>query len=474
MRKAPIRNSRLFVALVLLAASASIAETSSTPIRAVVVAEEQPDHLTVLDRRGDRWLVEGTPEQLSAWPDAIPAPLAPTRPLASTRTWSPVKQADPLIQSLVDQVLWDDLLDDVEWIVNLGVRYSLHANIDVVADSLAARFEALGLPTEKHQFPMYDANPYNVIATQTGTVHPDSIFVVCGHYDAISEAPNTNTPGADDNASGTCAVLTCARLFAPFESAYTIQYVLFAGEELGLHGSSAWVGRMAAEGANIVGAMNVDMIGWCGRFAPFDLEIETDAHSRWMADAIVDAADLYTDMPYILHQDDSAWWGDFYSFWQHGYCAVNHEESWDWGDPDFNPYYHTVNDLPIWLNPDFMTGSVKVVAAGLATLAQVSDPLVAVPDRPAAGLRLSASPNPFNGRTTLHLELEGATGAYAVEIFDVAGRRVGRETVALANGRGTTTWSAIGPSGESLASGMYLARVGDVEDRSSCRLVYVR
>ncbi len=469
-----IRCARLFLILIVLAASVAVADTPSTPVRAIVTSEEPPHNLTILDRRGDRWLVEGTSEQLSAWPDARPAPLPPAQPFASTRTWSPLKQVDPVVQDLVDQVQWDDLLDDVEWIVNLGVRYSLNDHIDAVADSLFTRFEAIGLPVVKQPFALYDDTRFNVIATQTGTVYPDSIFVVCAHYDAISESPNTNTPGADDNASGTAAVLACARLFAPLESAYTIEYALFAGEEVGLYGSDAYVAAMIAAGADIIGAMNVDMVGWCGRFAPFDLEVETNVHSRWMADAIVDAAELYTDMPYILHQDDSIWWGDFYSFWQHGLRAVNHEEAWDWGDPDFNPQYHTTNDLPIWLNPDFMTGSVKVVVAGLATLAQLSDPGVAVPDRPATGLRLSASPNPFNGRTILQLELAGAAGVYAVEIFDMAGRRVGREAVTLVNGRGSTAWSAVGPSGENLATGVYIARVMAADAHFSCRIVYIK
>ena len=456
-----IRIAHLLLFLVLLTVSVAVAVSSPTTIRAIVVSEDEPDNLTILDRRGDRWLVEGTSAQLSAWPDATPVPSIPIRPHAAVRTWTPIKRVDPLVQDLVDQVMWDDLLDDVEWIVDLGVRYSLNAHIDVVADSLVARFEALGLPTEKRPFRLNDDTRYNVITTQTGTVHPDSIFVVCGHYDAVSENPNTSTPGADDNASGTCAVLTCARLFAPFESAYTIQYVLFAGEEQGLYGSGAWVGAMATAGANIIGAMNVDMVGWCGRFAPFDLEVETNAHSRWMADAIVDAAELYTDMPYILHQDESAWWGDFHSFWQHGYCAVNHEEAWDWGDPDFNPYYHSVLDLPDRLNPDFMTGNVKVVVAGLATLAQMNDPQVAVPEDAIRGVHAlaSVSPNPFNPRTTVAYDL-AAAGRVRIAIYDATGARV-RTLFDGEDGPGSheEIWDGRDQDGRRVPSGSYFVRL---------------
>ncbi len=464
-----------FALLTLLVTSTVFAETTSAPIRAIVDAGEQPDNVTILDRRGDWWLVEGTAEQISIWPNARLVAPVPTRPASSRRSWTVVKQVDPLIQSLVDQVQWTDLIAGVNDIVDLGVRYSYNDHINAVADSLVARFDAIGLQAEKHPFMMMTDERYNLIATQTGVEYPDSIFVVCAHYDATSETPDVNTPGADDNASGTVGVLTCARLLMSLESAYTIQYVLFAGEEQIMVGSEAWASEMAAANVNIVGAMNLDMIGWCGRDAPFDLEIETNGNSRWMADAITNAADLYTTMPYILHEDDSAWWGDFYSFWQNDYAAVNHEEAWDWSDPDFNTNYHTTRDLPYRLNEDFMTGSVKIAVAGLATLARVSE-VTAVEDdaMPMRALRLTAAPNPFNGRTSLYLELVGGTGPHEVEIFDMTGRRVGRETVDLHEGRGSTDWSAIGPAGEPLASGVYLARLAGRADHGSCRLVHVK
>ena len=177
----------------------------------------------------------------------------------------------------------------------------------------------------------------NVVATKVGRVQPDSVYVICAHYDATSENSRYDTPGADDNGTGTVAVLTAARLLSAVATDYTVKFVLFAGEEQGLVGSGYWVADMAAAGLPILGALNFDMIGWWTGGVPFDLEIETNENSRWLADAICWAADTYTTMPYILHVDDSAYWGDFYRFWQHGFAAVNHEESWDWYDPDFNP-----------------------------------------------------------------------------------------------------------------------------------------
>ncbi|UCH84312.1 MAG: hypothetical protein JSW50_01085, partial [Candidatus Latescibacterota bacterium] len=125
-----------------------------------------------------------------------------------------------------------------------------------------------------------------------------------------------------------------------------------------------------------------------------DLEIETNNASIWLAEAVINAAELYTGTPYELHVYDWAWWGDHFWFWLRGYSAVNHEEAWDWGDPDFNPYYHTARDLPAYLDPDFTVGNVELAVAALATLSGAPDPVPVSFD-----LRPGSCPNPFNPKS---------------------------------------------------------------------------
>ncbi|HOX25754.1 MAG TPA: M28 family peptidase [Candidatus Krumholzibacteria bacterium] len=441
-------------------------------IRFVVPSPAAPPGVRVLDRRGDLWLVEGPAELVDRWPGARPAPVP--APRAAARAWTPLRDPDPRVQNLADQVVWGDLQADLEWLVGLGVRHSLNANIHVVADQLEARFAALGLATEQHDFTISGIVVPNVIATQVGEVQPDSIVVVCAHYDATSEAPEVATPGADDNASGAIAVLTCARLLAGHQLGYTVQYALFGGEEQGLRGSRAWVQLQASQGAAILGALNFDMVGWWEPGVPFDLEIETNAHSQCLAAAVVDAATTYADMPFVLHEAEDIWWGDFYSFWQEGYAAVNHEEAWDWGDPDFNPRYHTTGDLVIYLDPTFTTRNVRVAVTATATVAGLAG-VTAVPSAvapPAA--RLTASPNPFNGRTTLALEAPGVGANAEAVIYDLRGRRVDTLVMPLRDGRGTVDWDAADARGRPLATGAYVARVDRPAGPATCRLAYVK
>ncbi|HET7695817.1 MAG TPA: M20/M25/M40 family metallo-hydrolase [Vicinamibacterales bacterium] len=97
----------------------------------------------------------------------------------------------------------------------------------------------------------------NVLATLTGTVNPELVYVVSSHYDSVAVGP-----GADDDTSGTAALLETARVLAGHPMPATIVFASFTGEEAGLLGSREFVRQAVANRMNIVGALNNDMIGW--------------------------------------------------------------------------------------------------------------------------------------------------------------------------------------------------------------------
>lgn len=459
------------IAIALLLVLVPVAAATADAPRAIHTGKKPPAGVTVLDRRGDLWLVSGSESELAALPGA--RLLADPAPAPPARTFTPAPSA--LIDDLVGRIDGAELIADVEWLVSLGVRNSTSANITVVADSLEAKLAGYGLDTGQHWFTMGATGSIlvpNVIATKVGRAQPDSVFVVCAHYDATSEDPFHDTPGADDNGSGVVALLTTARLFQSLAVDYTVKFVLFAGEERGLVGSDAWVADMADAGLPILGALNFDMVAWWEAGVPFDLEIETNNASRWMADAICWAADTYTTMPYELHVADYAYWGDFHSFWQYGFCAVNHEEAWDWADPDFNPYYHSTEDTPDKLSADFFAGSTKIAVAATATLAGVGS-ASAVPAAPVADNVLAAGPNPFNGRVVLRLAAAGVEGPLSVSIYDLRGRRIDEVAMVLDGGSGEAVWNARDRAERSVPAGVYLARADSAPGRPSCRITYV-
>jgi aminopeptidase YwaD len=94
---------------------------------------------------------------------------------------------------------------------------------------------------------------YNVIGIKRGIRQSGEVVVVGGHRDSVPVSP-----GANDNASGTAAVIEAARLLAPIRTTRTIHFVAFGAEELGLIGSAHYAQNPPG---TIVGMVNMDMVG---------------------------------------------------------------------------------------------------------------------------------------------------------------------------------------------------------------------
>src|SRR4051812_697507 len=106
----------------------------------------------------------------------------------------------------------------------------------------------------------------NVVATLKGTdpASADRVYVVGAHYDSrrtdVLDATG-DAPGANDDGSGTSAVLELARVMAPRPAEATIKFVTYAGEEQGLYGSNHFAEVAAQQKLNIQGVLNMDIIG---------------------------------------------------------------------------------------------------------------------------------------------------------------------------------------------------------------------
>ena len=106
-----------------------------------------------------------------------------------------------------------------------------------------------------------DGRSANVVATLKGTVNPELIYVVSSHYDSVAVGP-----GADDDSSGTAALLETARMMAGHPQPATIIFASFTGEEAGLLGSREFVRQAVANKLQVVGALNNDMVGWANDY----------------------------------------------------------------------------------------------------------------------------------------------------------------------------------------------------------------
>jgi hypothetical protein len=105
----------------------------------------------------------------------------------------------------------------------------------------------------------------NVVATLRGTdaTAADRVYVVSGHYDSRTDVLDAtgDAPGANDDASGTSAVIELARVMAKHPPEATVVFVAFAGEEQGLFGSNHFAQMAKDKGWNVQGNLNMDIIG---------------------------------------------------------------------------------------------------------------------------------------------------------------------------------------------------------------------
>ena len=101
----------------------------------------------------------------------------------------------------------------------------------------------------------------NVVARIGGERH-DSCFVLTAHYDHLGNfGSDVFYGGANDNASGTAAILTLARYFAHHRPPFDLLFVAFSGEDCGLHGSTYYAEHPLVPLDKVKYLINIDMIG---------------------------------------------------------------------------------------------------------------------------------------------------------------------------------------------------------------------
>jgi Zn-dependent M28 family amino/carboxypeptidase len=130
---------------------------------------------------------------------------------------------------------------------------------------LEAAFETAGLQrfgdTYVHPFAgPGDGTGNNVVGYLEGTRLPDAYIVISAHYDHLGVRDGTIFNGADDNASGTAALLAFASYFAEHPPEHSILFAAFDAEEQGLRGARAFVEAPPVPREDIVFNLNMDMV----------------------------------------------------------------------------------------------------------------------------------------------------------------------------------------------------------------------
>jgi hypothetical protein len=104
----------------------------------------------------------------------------------------------------------------------------------------------------------------DVVAIQRGTERPNQVVIITGHIDSrVTDAMNatSDAPGANDDGSGTAAVIEAARVLSKHRFPGTIVYAALSGEEQGLVGGRILAAYSRAQGWEVVANLNNDIVG---------------------------------------------------------------------------------------------------------------------------------------------------------------------------------------------------------------------
>ena len=335
---------------------------------------------------------------------------------------APPPSVDAKLRAIIAPVSQAQLRHTIETLVGFGTRHTLSSQTDPKRGIGAAlnwaksQFESDGLQTVRPCETVTGSRiptptpVCDMVAIQRGTERPNDVVIIQGHIDSrVSDVMNftSDAPGANDDGSGTSAVIEAARVLSKHKFPGTIVYATLSGEEQGLYGGKTLADYAKAQGWNVVTVLNNDIIGntcssdgMCDSTharvlsegprsqgqvdlmaATHSLGGENDAPSRNISrflDSLADRLKIGLDVRQIWRTDRFQRGGDHIPFLQLGYPAARITvaiENYNWQHQDLRTengirYGDTIDhvDFP------YLAKMTKLNVAALAAIASAPPP----------------------------------------------------------------------------------------------------
>jgi len=329
---------------------------------------------------------------------------------------------DAKLRAIIAPVSQAELRSTIEALVSFGTRHTLSSQTDPKRGIGAAlnwtegRFKSFGLETVRpcevmtNQRVPTPTRICDMVAIQRGTERPNDVVIIQGHIDSrVTDVMNftSDAPGANDDGSGTAAVIEAARVLSKHKFPATIVYAALSGEEQGLMGGKVLANYAKAQGWNVVTVLNNDIIGnscssdgMCdstharvlsegprvqgqGELAAqtHSLGGENDAPSRNISrylDSLADRLKIGLDVRQIWRTDRFGRGGDHIPFLEMGYPAARISvaiENYDWQHQDLRTekgkrYGDTIDHVDF----AYLAKMTKLNIAALASIASAPPP----------------------------------------------------------------------------------------------------
>ena len=191
---------------------------------------------------------------------------------------------DKVIFNIISDISEERIKDDIVTLANFGTRHTLSDTVSNERGIGAARrwikktFESISEDCN-NCLEVFDQKNYfkknnlrlikdvwinNVVAIQRGSKYPNRYVLMSGDIDSRVSDPNdfvSDSPGANDNASGMAGTIEAARVLSKYKFDNSIVYVGLSGEEQGLYGGKGLAEYAKKNNWDIIGILNNDMIG---------------------------------------------------------------------------------------------------------------------------------------------------------------------------------------------------------------------
>jgi hypothetical protein len=281
--------------------------------------------------------------------------------------------ADEKIQEILQKINESLVRSYMEYLLlQIGVRYTGTTGCQNASHYIYEQFENMGMQVRYQNWTakINKSNPslvtsQNVEATQQGSdPNYDDMILFNAHYDTV-----TDSVGANDDGSGTVAVLAAAYVLSQYSFKRTMKFVTFSGEEQGLFGSDAYVRELYDQQTPVLVEFNADGIGRASNAeSARKIRLSSTEDTGWITDIMQNMTKEYG-----LNFNITTFWNvnrylpfgfsDYYPFARFGYESISVWES------DGDPNYHSPADNISNINLSYLANTTRHIAATMAILA---------------------------------------------------------------------------------------------------------
>lgn len=292
-------------------------------------------------------------------------------------------QTDPVVDR-------EQLLGDVQYLASdeLSGRKTGETGNILAQELILNRYQTLGLRpsgtdgfrqvfdhTNTRSGEVFD-DAINFIGSVQGNNQSDRYIAVIAHYDHLGVSDGEIYNGADDNASGTAALLAAARYFGANSPDHSILFIALDAEEQGLGGARYFVRNPVVPLGQIAVVINMDMIS-----TNFDNELYAvgTAHYPFLK-PVIEQVTENAPVRVLFGYDTDEWPQNWTMSSDHGPFHVAGVPFVYFGVVD-HPHYHQPTDIFENINPDFYVSAVETIIRIIENMDQQLDQVISASGR---------------------------------------------------------------------------------------------